>query len=510
MNISAPSVAAAEVVDQMAKKLSLVRLDHHLKDRADGPYLIIEVAEPSERFYRALRDVQSTLPERHLFGERATVSRRQKARMDRLALPETQLLKATLSESLTVDRHTFSDDFFSRYTRSVFGYEDQIIATGNYIVYGRRGSGKSSLLAYAMHNCKRQGLPHAWIDLQTYAGRADIQVSVDVIGEILAQLSQWGSPAGELSFVQEVVHSLATMPDAEAEKALVRVLPRVKRAMADVAATQGDIAIFLDDIHLVSRETQPRLLGYLYSATRGNRCHLKLSGIEQFSRPWDSSGNVGLQPPHDAQPLKLDYNLTMPDKSRDHIGSILDAHARFCGLPSVSYVAGEGVLSRLVWVAAAVPRDALHLFAQAMTKAAAHGQRRVSITSINAAASDMAEQKLKDMQQDRREDGGSVDAVLERIKAFCITEKKKNAFLLEIRNDDVTFVAVQELIALRLVHVLHEGITPHEAGRRYQALMLDYGFYVGIRAAKSVDLFQREPHTPSVQDLRRLPIWSTH
>jgi hypothetical protein len=113
---------------------------------------------------------------------------------------------------------------------------------------------------------------------------------------------------------------------------------------------------------------------------------LKISGIEQFSRPWDSNKNVGLQPPHDAQVL--------------------------------------------------------------------------------------------------------------------------NAFLLEIKNDDPTFKAIQELIALRFVHVLHEGITPHEAGRRYQALMLDYGFYVGIRAARSVDLFQKEPKAPSVQQLRKLPIFT--
>lgn len=37
---------------------------------------------------------------------------------------------------------------------------------------------------------------------------------------------------------------------------------------------------------------------------------------------------------------------------------------------------------------------------------------------------------------------------------------------------------------------------------------LDYGFYVGIRAAKSVDLFQKEPKTPTAQELRKLPIFT--
>ena len=112
---------------------------------------------------------------------------------------------------------------------------------------------------------------------------------------------------------------------------------------------------------------------------------------------------------------------------------------------------------------------------------------------------------MKDMQQDLR-DGSDVQTGLAWIKDFCISKKRKNAFLLEIKNEDPFFRNIQALIALRLVHVIHEGITPHEAGRRYQALLLDYGFYVGIRAARSVDLFQKEPKTPTARDLRQLPI----
>jgi hypothetical protein len=149
----------------------------------------------------------------------------------------------------------------------------------------------------------------------------------------------------------------------------------------------------------------------------------------------------------------------------------------------------------------------LSLFAQAIAKGTLQGQKAVSIMSVNAAASEMAGQKLNDIPQDRSGGGGEVQKVLERVKDFCIQKERKNAFLLEIANGNATYRAIQELIALRLVHVLHEGITPHQAGRRYQALLLDYGFYVGIRAAKSVDLFHREFRTPAVHELRKLPIF---
>ena len=502
------SSQAKEVIHELSRSLGGIRLEHYVKDRSDGPYLIVEVAKPSERLFKALRGAQANLPSNNPFKERATFSKRRRSHAHRLAMPEAQLLKSTLSDSLTVDRHTFSDDFFVRYTRSVFGFEDQIIASANHLVYGRRGSGKSSLLAYAMHTCRAKESPYAWVDMQTYAQRDDVQVTIDVLQDVLRQCGNHSSDFDQVASARTVLDGLAkTQEDAKAEKQLKRLLPRIKHALSSVAEKSGDIFIFLDDLHVLAAEAQSRFLSHIYSAFRGNRCHLKISGIEQFSHPWNSGENFGLQSPHDAQILKLDYNLTMPDKSRDHIESILDAHAQFSGLPSVSFLCGTGALSRLVWVAAAVPRDALNLFVQAMTRAAARGEKRVSITSINAAASDMAEQKMRDMQQDLRDDS-EVQMVLDRIKDFCISKKRKNAFLLEIKNEDPFFRNIQALIALRLVHVIHEGITPHEAGRRYQALLLDYGFYVGIRAAKSVDLFQKEPKTPSARDLRRLPIAS--
>ena len=39
------------------------------------------------------------------------------------------------------------------------------------------------------------------------------------------------------------------------------------------------------------------------------------------------------------------------------------------------------------------------------------------------------------------------------------------------------------------------------------ALMLDYGFYVGIRAARSVNLFSEEPKPILAKDVRLFPIF---
>lgn len=500
---------AHEFSAEVAKNLDGSGLEYEVRDRPDGPYLLFLVAHLHERFFRALSVASSKIQEvnsENIFLERVSLATRKGANQERLALPEVQLLRSTLSQSLTVDRYSYGESFGERYIQSVFNYENQIVADANFLVYGRRGSGKSSLLAYAMRNLESFGQPFAWVSLQAYSGRADSGVTADCLFQILQDLSEYLEADEEAQRLKALLSSLSEATN-DVREALSRIIPKIGRLIRKVAEKHGVVTIFLDDLHVLDSGLQSGFLADLYAVSRGNMAYLKISGIEQFCHPWSSSRREGLEIPQDAQLLKLDYNLTMPGKSKAHIQSILDAHAEFCGLPSISYISGGGVMSRLVWVAAAVPRDALSLYAQAITKALAKDQKRVSITSINAAASETAEQKLRDIENDRAERSQEIKGILDQVKAFCVQEKKKNAFLLEIKNGEAVFEIVQELVALRLVHVLHEGITPNEAGRRYQALMLDYGFYVGIRAAKSVDLFQGEPETPTAKELRGLPVF---
>lgn len=110
------------------------------------------------------------------------------------------------------------------------------------------------------------------------------------------------------------------------------------------------------------------------------------------------------------------------------------------------------------------------------------------------------------MEQDASEQADELKGVLEIIKAFCIKEKRQNAFLIEIDNTSELFKRATSLVQLRFLHVISEGTTPHEAGRKYLALILDYGLYIGIRAAQSVELFNRSFEDSSAAALRKLSI----
>lgn len=496
-----------EIISAYSHRLDGVCPTWYIKNRPDGPYLIVEWGKPSEGHFKVHNEILSGLPEDNVFRERSTVQQRRAAPKQRLLLPETQLLKKVIAESLTVDKNSFNDDFFARYTPSVTALEQQITTRANFVVYGRRGAGKSSLLAYAMHTAIRSGAPYSWLAMQTFARRADEQVVPAIISAIFYELSKAFSTPDALN---EIIQSFDVLSERGGRTVLSkcdRLIPRARRVLGECASKDRPLTIFLDDIHVLDESIQPLVLSYVYSMTRGNNVFIKASGIAQLTTLWDSSKQVGLQPQHDAQILNLDLNLTMPDKSRDHIRSILDAHARFCGLPSVGYLAGDEVLSRLVLVAAGVPRDALSLFSVAISKAAAKGQKLVSITSVNAAASEMVEEKIKDIEKDMGGDLVDIQELLGEVKEFCIEQKRKNSFLVEIKNASPRYRLVQKLIALRLVHLLHEGITPHKAGKRFNALMLDFGFYVGIRAARSVDFMPDQPRPLLAKELRSLPIF---
>ena len=301
--------------------------------------------------------------------------------------------------------------------------------------------------------------------------------------------------------------SVVNVPNLDLAE-LRKFLPKVRKYLEGFAARQEELFVFIDDLHAVTDALQPTLLDVLYGLSRGNQIFLKISAIETLTRTYDPESGQGLEMTQDAQNLKLDYNLTMPDKTAVHIESILDAHAHYAGLPSIRRLCSSmNVLPRLTWVSAGVPRDALNLFSQAINKAIAEGRKRVTVSNVNVAASETLSIKLREFKVDASDRSGPLSELFESIKNFCITDERKNAFLVEVKSDDDLYSNVMNLVQLRLLHVISEGITVGQVGRKYIGLILDYGLYTGIRAAQSVDLFNRQTEKVAYKDLRALPVF---
>lgn len=487
---------------QFEEKSGLSDVPYEVREREGSDVLVLHVANPSNRLFSVLEQVRTSLANTHQDAPLATLVKKPGDNI--LRGPEGKLLLKTLAESLNINRYSFQEDFLARYTESVTGAEEQITAAANHVVFGRRGAGKSTLLLFALHTRQRESRPCVWVDMQVYARRDDDAVIADVLSDVVNQVSPLiADQAAKTSCLANLEKPNQT------EQMIRKQLPALRRLLSHFASVGEELFVFLDDFHVIAESLQPRLLDVLYAVSRGNKLLLKLSAIETLTRTFYPGTKQGLEIPHDAQIIPLDYNLTMPDKATDHIAAILDSHAVYCGLPSVRRLCTSAdVVPRLTWVAAGVPRDALNLFSQAITKATLVNRKRVSVSDVNVAASETISTKLRELEADASGKAHPLQVLIENIREFCVKQHRGNAFLVEIKAEDATYESIRNLIDLRLLHVISEGITIGDVGRKYLGLILDYGFYTGIRAARSVDLFNRQTDRVAYKNLRKLPVFT--
>lgn len=487
------------VVEPFARRSGLADPAYTLKNHGERSVIEFTVSYANSRFYDILSDIIRDAQNKHGLAIAGRI--RQTGNNEILESPEVTLFLKTLAEIQNVNRYTFQSDFDARYVKSVSGFENQIVSPANHIVFGRRGSGKSTLLLYSLHDREKQGKQSVWIDMQTYSARKDADVILDVVATLLEEIdSQKVEAASIINLIREI-----SVEDSVPE--LRRIIPRIRRMIERSIGKTGDFFFFLDDFHVVSENLQPVLLDVLYAIARGNRTFLKISAIENLTRTFETSSRMGLELPQDAQALKLDYNLTAPDKTRSHIESILDGHARYAGIPSVRRLCVSGdVISRLTWVSAGVPRDAISLFSQAIQKAKAEGRKRVTVSNVNVSSSETLTIKLRDLDTDAGIESAELQTLLNKITDFCVKDKKINAFLVENKNGD-GFDDILKLVQLRLLHVISEGITVKHAGSKHIGLILDYGLYTGIRSAQSVELFNVDTERVPYSQLRKLSVF---
>src|SRR5450759_1031881 len=146
------------ILTSFKRRSGFYGVEYEVKRRADTQALVLQMANPTERFFRVLQEAKSEIDR----DDAPTVTTQKRTRRNRLQSAEAKYFLQTLSESLNISRFSFKEDFFARYTKSVSNAEAQITAAANHIVFGRRGAGKSSLLLYAMRTRERESQPSVW------------------------------------------------------------------------------------------------------------------------------------------------------------------------------------------------------------------------------------------------------------------------------------------------------------------------------------------------------------
>lgn len=476
---------------------------YEVVDKAGQDYLAIQVGRINDIYAKAVERLKADPELAGSFGERIFLRESQPAAW--LLSHETQTLQRLISESLTVGRSTLQSDFHQKFIPFLGGEERRIYSETNHVVFGRRGAGKSSLVLYACHQARKAGLPFCWIAMQQYRRRRDLQVIPQVLAEIVEALrAEPDADSSRVSALAQLVGRLEDRGSSLTKEDITQKLPIFAREFLPFVQKRGQYFFLIDDLHLLHQDLQPFFLSCVYAFSRGNNVHLKITAIENLTRLQNEAEQEGLQTPGDAQIIRLDYNLVDPGRAHQHIVEIVGSYVTYVRIPSAQALCGKGVLERLTWVSAGVPRDALYIFSNAITKAIAGKRKRVGLVDVNMSAADSLTEKERHVSEDVGEDAPRVLAAVSDIKAFCLKVIRSNAFLVHLDPGNRLYQVIKKASDLRFIHVLHPGITPEQAGEKYEAFMLDYAFYTGFRKAPSVRELKPTPEATSAKELRKL------
>ncbi|MEM9481658.1 MAG: hypothetical protein AAGA58_18565 [Verrucomicrobiota bacterium] len=494
---------ANEIVERFAHECQISKPKYKIVDKAGEKFLAIEVGHINNVFAIALEVASGGLEEDSNFYGRTFL--REVKLPSVLESPEVELLERLISESLTVGRSSLESDYHRKMIPFLGGEERQIFGTANHVVFGRRGAGKSSLVLYACNQAKKEAIPYVWIAFQQYNGRDDLSVIPQVLYEFVEGIERYSEGfEARIKRLRKIVSELEDLDLKITKQAINFAIPKITREVVPIVNHFGKLFLCFDDLHLLSPSLQPYFLSVFYSFSRGNNISLKITAIENFCKLYDDTLREGLEPPGDAQIIRLDYNLVDPKAAYDHISNVLSGYVSYVGLKSTASLVVPNVMQRLAWTSAGVPRDALYIFQRALTKARAAGRKKVTVTDVNMSAAESLTEKERYASDDATSDENLIRDVISDIKRFCLQEKKCNAFLVFIDVEDPIYNAIQKVSDLRFLHVLHPGITPEKAGQRYEALLLDYAFYTGFRKAQSIKEFKTELEPTLAKELREL------
>jgi len=386
--------------------------------------------------------------------------------------------------------------------------DHQLAQPATHIVIGRRGVGKSTLIRRAIELLSESPAVFVVLDMQTYVGLKRAELLREVLHDVLAGLA-----AGADRVSKRFDMSLDSSGLAAAARQLIGgasspsgITPASKRLLKNITEKTGNyLYVFLDDYHLIDAKIQPELLDLLHRPLKGAGGWLKVSALRTLLNNYSAKTRKGLQIPGDAQPISLDLTLENPEAAERHLRAILGTFLRAVGYALSERVIPDAAFKRLVWANAGVPRDFLQMFARAVEHARRNRHTAVTLSDVNIAIGEFGQTKMEELREDARNEAGELQSMVGALEDYCLDDNKVNGFILKSEESDERRL-IRTLSDLRLVHLIHQSITPERAGERYEAFIVDYSLFTGFRRRPNIrELVPSESGQFKASDLRKLP-----
>jgi hypothetical protein len=472
-----------------------------------------------------------------------------------------------------------TEEAVQRFVEPASGTLRAALSRRPHLIFGRRGSGKTSLLrkAIAEHNLDRR--PSAFVDLEPFKGHTYPDVLISVLIEFFRSLQAWLDEAAvarknqtkvwrrwfskprrgplardeaqaiseEITLVlRDLERLLHEQDDAEIERRsqmatkeaveakasaqipvpgspgvsgggskergqTEKMLEKLRRSKANylhrkileyqrllkrvVDLADADGLLILDDLYYIRRSDQALVVDYFHRLTKNQRMWLKIGTIRHRST-WYVRGDpaVGTKLGDDADAINLDITLEKYRTAKDFLTKILGEIAAESGVEPKQFLT-DGAVDRLVLASGGVARDFLSITNKAISVARERGETyrgtKVNTEDVNQACGEHEGTKREELSSDAGTDQAILIEEFERVRAFCLDEKKVNCFLIEKDLPTDGYRQIQELVDLRLLHLVKSRVTVRDRrGKIYEAYLLDLSQYTGERKKRDMSMIE--------------------
>jgi hypothetical protein len=144
------------------------------------------------------------------------------------------------------------------------------------------------------------------------------------------------------------------------------------------------------------------------------------------------------------------------------------------------------------------------MFARAVEHAQRNRHSTVTLSDVNIAIGEFGQQKMDDLLRDARNEADRLKNFLGKLETLCLEKAGVNAFLVRSEDSEERDL-IHALSDLRMVHLIHQSITPDRAGERYEAYIIDYSSFTGFRRRRNIREMVPDEAQFKAAELRALP-----
>ncbi len=438
----------AEDVAQRVREMFLERgiepVSTQVRQYPDETVVIVEFREPdAETAIGLASSVEASLPEDHLVVIRRVGSDEDDS--ERISIRTVNDPKVSRLIELLNERSRTSEQQPSlQYIKDAAENLRIAVTKRHHVVFGRRGVGKTALLLEAKRQIESLGGVALWINIQTLRGLSAPAAFLTLVRRLceLPSIVHRGRrklPSSVASAAKLSVWAQQLLEKSGIDSATVAPLvPEAQRLITMFCGETGaDLYLFIDDLHYLAMKDQSVFLDLVHGVTRDAAAWIKIAGIRNQCRVFESDPPRGMQLGHDAAVIPLDITLEEPKKARAFLSDVLQTYLSAAGIANRSGVLSSGALDRLILASGGVPRDFLLLCARAIQIARLRESGRVVGTQdVNEAAGDAGKQKLTELEDDAASSTGKATSrldALQLVRAFTITENHSSYFRVDFR-----------------------------------------------------------------------------